>query len=343
MAQARSLLSWFVGFQVISDRDYEQVIPLLERVHPQIRTSFECAYCDYLTQLSRYSDAEVLLNDIWSRLYEYGIDFGIPYVLCARAINAIGLRRYRHASLLLDAAERELSPPREALLTYTSTLRNVIALIQPTTDGSAATLVSESSGPKWWRGLAFGVDALKRACDGEFDAAMASAARADRITGCTETRALTALVHTIVAVKSGSPASGSRFTNALEFISSYHCWNQFVWAYRAHPDLLALKPSNSAVERSIARCLVSARDEPLAIRYGIDISNFVRPLRSADNELTRRERGVLQLVAEGLSNREIARKLFISEVTVKVHLRHIYKKLGVRNRTEAACHTVYSD
>src|SRR5581483_3265633 len=54
------------------------------------------------------------------------------------------------------------------------------------------------------------------------------------------------------------------------------------------------------------------------------------------SELSRREREVLGLVAQGLSNRSIARSLFISESTVKVHLRHVYEKLGVRSRTQAA-------
>jgi LuxR family maltose regulon positive regulatory protein len=51
--------------------------------------------------------------------------------------------------------------------------------------------------------------------------------------------------------------------------------------------------------------------------------------------LSEREIEVLQLIAEGLSNREIASRLFISLNTVKAHTRNIYGKLGVRSRTQA--------
>jgi LuxR family maltose regulon positive regulatory protein len=52
--------------------------------------------------------------------------------------------------------------------------------------------------------------------------------------------------------------------------------------------------------------------------------------------LSEREVEVLQLIAEGLTNREVADRLYISVHTVKVHARNIYGKLGVANRTEAA-------
>ncbi len=51
--------------------------------------------------------------------------------------------------------------------------------------------------------------------------------------------------------------------------------------------------------------------------------------------LTSRESGVLDLVAEGLSNKEIAQRLNISEKTVKVHISHILAKLNVYDRTQA--------
>lgn len=52
--------------------------------------------------------------------------------------------------------------------------------------------------------------------------------------------------------------------------------------------------------------------------------------------LTAREIEVLRQVIRGLMNKEIARALAITEKTVECHLGHIYRKLGVGNRTEAA-------
>jgi DNA-binding NarL/FixJ family response regulator len=53
-------------------------------------------------------------------------------------------------------------------------------------------------------------------------------------------------------------------------------------------------------------------------------------------QLSERERQVLVLLSDGLSNRAIAQKLFLSEKTVKAHLMAVYRKLGVSNRTQAA-------
>ena len=64
------------------------------------------------------------------------------------------------------------------------------------------------------------------------------------------------------------------------------------------------------------------------------------PARSDEPPLTRRERDVYALLAEGRSNREIAHALFISEPTVKVHVRNILRKLGARSRVEAAIQAV---
>ena len=57
--------------------------------------------------------------------------------------------------------------------------------------------------------------------------------------------------------------------------------------------------------------------------------------KPAGNALSDRELQVLRLVASGASNRETAKRLFISEASIKTHLQHIYDKLGVHDRAAA--------
>ncbi|MFJ4170927.1 response regulator [Paenarthrobacter sp. NPDC089714] len=64
-------------------------------------------------------------------------------------------------------------------------------------------------------------------------------------------------------------------------------------------------------------------------------SRLFQQLRNPDEVLTPREAELLSLLTQGLSNRDLGKRLFISEATVKTHLAHIYAKLGVETRAAA--------
>jgi DNA-binding NarL/FixJ family response regulator len=76
----------------------------------------------------------------------------------------------------------------------------------------------------------------------------------------------------------------------------------------------------------IARRVVEAFHQP--VRTG--------PSMVDDVKLSKRETEILERLCEGLANKEIADRLDISVETVRVHLKHVYEKLHVRSRTEAA-------
>ena len=60
----------------------------------------------------------------------------------------------------------------------------------------------------------------------------------------------------------------------------------------------------------------------------------IKKVKSVNNEITPKESAVLELLTKGLNNKEIAEELDITEVTVKTHLRNIYKKFNVNSRTQ---------
>jgi DNA-binding NarL/FixJ family response regulator len=91
---------------------------------------------------------------------------------------------------------------------------------------------------------------------------------------------------------------------------------------KAHPEDVAV-----AVRQIYDRSLYLVGQEPIVER---------RPASTTSFGLTKREREILALAADGLSNNQIAKQLWVTEQTVKFHLSNIFTKLGVSNRTAAS-------
>jgi DNA-binding NarL/FixJ family response regulator len=112
-------------------------------------------------------------------------------------------------------------------------------------------------------------------------------------------------------------------------------WDALVSAVRAWPPLLTALSGMRARQPSLVSVLRRSSDYDLAREVGIDLGRRPRHPEVL-TALSPREREVLELVRQGFTNADIARALFISESTVKVHVRHILEKTGARSRTEAA-------
>jgi DNA-binding NarL/FixJ family response regulator len=105
-----------------------------------------------------------------------------------------------------------------------------------------------------------------------------------------------------------------------------------VLACRACPTIAYIGATDVALAQELTGVLTNSRDIDIGRAAGLDMP---REFRRNDG-LSPREREVYELLIQGRTNGEIARTLFISESTAKVHVRHIFEKLGVHTRAEAA-------
>jgi DNA-binding NarL/FixJ family response regulator len=84
-----------------------------------------------------------------------------------------------------------------------------------------------------------------------------------------------------------------------------------------------VKQGGAPMSREIARKVIFSFQNPITTSAEVE-------------DLSPREREILELLAQGFSNKEIAHRVGVSDGTVRWHLRHVYDKLHVRSRTEAA-------
>jgi len=265
----------------------------------------------------------------------YRLHFVFPHALVVQACAELGLKRFGSALRTLRRVER-LALEHDDL--HSQMNATALRLRLRTVEGSPGRGLRETE--RGWKrlpgpgmqGELLASRALALGCSGRLDEALVAATEAEALTSQPETLVLVSATRAIVAVAKDRADAEARLTDLLESVGATGNRDSLLVAFRAFPDLL-----NAIARSGKGTVLLSTL---AGAEVDTDLATALHPSSTASDprfeELSPREKEVLALTAEGLTNREIAKSLFISEVTVKAHLRRIFVKLGVRSRTEAA-------
>lgn len=248
----------------------------------------------------------------------------------------LGLRHTSRCKQLLDWLDREAAKSGDVFLEVESRLIRCRLLIVQGLPSHGVESLREP--PKRFpfvgeRGEFLATLALALACSGQGKTAVRRVKEAQEIARTVEVRTLVPCVHAIVALQNSSSDASDLARTAFHTALDTGSIDSFVGAYRGYPKLLSSLATDSELAEPLAEIVDQARDWSMA-----RATDLPAPARRPSDitRLTPREREVLGLIAQGLKNKEIAKTLFVSEATAKVHVGHILEKLGVRSRTEAA-------
>ena len=312
--------------------DADRAYQLLGSVRdPLTQSSFLCAYSGALAFSARYNEARDVAAALLERASRYRLEFAVPYAQTVAAIAHGGLREWRIAGQYLSEAAdaaRARSDSHAELFCFSVLLR-LLAQQGLHQDALALSLPRLESALPASRAEVLCSRALILACVGRVDDAQTMIRHVRDTTRSVESRVLGAAVDATSALKNRDDAAIQRVLQFEEVAFSTGAVDLLVVAYRASPELLAVLLRGSPERDRLVALVNLAHDEDIACALG-------QPVPARDDprsRLSRREVEVFDLLRQGLTNRQIAELLFISESTVKVHAHHIYDKLGTRSRT----------
>jgi ATP/maltotriose-dependent transcriptional regulator MalT len=304
-------------------------LSLLDHVaDPLVRSGFLNSLADALIMAGRYREAEDVARREISEAERFQLDFVIPNALANVVGAKLGRGKYTAALQALDRVET-VDPGGDAFVrtnrvglrarTYLSMqdYAAAAALEQELDLTARADIVAE----------VLAVIAFAHALAGSTALATASVERANACRWFTATRIFTAAAD-LVCVAANGVGAGEKIQDLLsEIVDTGHI-DSVVSILRAWPAGSAIFAADARGADLLRHAARVTGDLTLA-----KASGFATQARTA--EISPREREVLELVAQGLRNREVAARLVLSEKTVKTHLQHIYEKLNVSSRTEA--------
>jgi LuxR family maltose regulon positive regulatory protein len=334
IATAELLVAEYEGGVEDALEDARAVLRLAgsDGANPIAHTGCLSTFSALLVMRGQYEEGLASSEKLASIAENSGLEFAAPYAQHYSASANIGLRRFTTAARMLSALERDtqgasgsffsqnLPSQRARLYGSVGDLERALDVL------SLDRLERNGQGS---RGEFIGWRALFTAITGDSHGARALAEDARRVSRDLGTSALSHIAETVIALTAGNQKAAIA---CLRSAVDTGMWDPLVVAIRAAPHLGAFIADQPQWRSLVQQLLVASRDVSLAASLGLRIPRAAK----ARGALSPRESEVHELVAQGLTNEEIARLLYISVSTTKVHVKHIYEKLGVRSRLEAA-------
>jgi ATP/maltotriose-dependent transcriptional regulator MalT len=301
---------------------------------PLVRSSFLHVWGSLLIYTGRYEEALEVTDQQVGELRQNRLEFALPLTFVNEALALRGLRRFRESLKSLRQADSE-GLTNSRVLVASNTVRIGVHLARGNFLRALEVPVQADSGSVAPNVLAefMATRALALACAGRAEA-LDSADEARSLSATSETAVVSELAMAIAALGNGQTGGkGEPSTNrALLAVRQTSHFDAFVTAYRGCPALLDRAASPETLGSELVAIVTRANDILLATKV---LPALAIPSAVRRDLLSERETEVLGLVAQGLRNQDIAERLFISEVTVKAHMRSIMRKLGARSRTHA--------
>jgi LuxR family maltose regulon positive regulatory protein len=308
---------------------------------PLVKTSFLNIASRAFSATAHYRDALRVARECMREADRFRLKFVVPNALCATAAAQIGLRRYSHAERTLASADRLSAELSDVHNIVDAKVLRARLLVSRGLFGDA-DVVTEAALPKRPGRAMFAeylaVRAVALAGLGQTDRARQLVKEARALTRVAEAVVPSACAIAVCALHD-EDSSGAEVLARKALTLAVRTGNvdALIAVYRGERRLLGSIVRDPASLKALRTIVARAGDSEAARQAGLDTS-----AEGLTGELSKREEEVFDLMAHGSSNREIASALFISEPTVKVHIRHIFRKLGVRSRTEAAVHAANS-
>jgi ATP/maltotriose-dependent transcriptional regulator MalT len=302
---------------------------------PVVRTGFLQTYGIALILAARYSEAASIARRELDEAERFKLDWVLPHALEMQASAAVGQREFQSALKTLSRVRRLAAGNAHTELNV-DVLRARIHLCNGAPERSVA-LLRDRDGTATSPGMQgdfLATHGLALICSGNLLKGRSLLDEAEQVTTHLEARTISAFGRAVATHFSSGTGEVDKeaLRKACAVAADTGHFDAFVTAYRACPALLSVLSTVDDQARTFSR-IVQDYDPALAASCRL----IVQPQkRRTGEDLTRREAEVLKLVSQGLSNRQIARTLWIAESTVKVHIHHILEKLGVQSRTEAA-------